>query len=965
MSYALNLVGNPSYLSAPNSTVYNFGTGDFTLQCWVKTRASGTVISRKATEGGAGNGGFLLVIKPGGLIKLATDNGFGFYEINTVATHISDGNWHFLTGVRQNNQLSVYVDGTLVSSSPKNNITPPVNVNNGLPLYIGAAAQRQEQYNQFNGELDEVRVWNIALSAAQISTQMNQPLTGTEPGLVTYYTFDGQNATDQSPSHNNASPVGAVAYSSPGVFSGEDIPYIERVEQAVKGYFNQLSGPSYIRIMDTPHIWGMDFGRDIMTQARNRQRDFSRAIDEIIQKTKFRCDVSSLNSPDPDWQRVIFGAIDTCLTQRMGRTQPTQFRFFFGQTPTTPVGEPANYTEFKAGLIRLIQERGKEWEVMPEIWMGRFYRLGAGIISAIQAKVFGSAVIGVDDTKMTWNHTKIISMDGTSALVGGHNLNMDLFRSYPPVHDVSVVVHGKPAQGSQLFLNQMWVCGKDLITKETLNVSNLSWQNKDSDPSLPRDPFVQPEVAAYLEAQQKAIIALHKGGVQSDGGEQEANHEEYAPASLDIRDQDLKTLLDLKLPVFPLRVIYTKYAGFEEYKLATRNLVLGKYWNGPDPATSFQKAAEIMKEQLIKHAKKSILMSQMDLVSAWKKNWSDHKVCQWLLEALLNNTALQVQIVVSPLDAGAGAAGDQYSFGSGASRTFELMEYYMTHDVATDAPISDPGGVRANALKRLHIAPLYYTDKVPANKTQEGVTYKWPDLSPEGYTATLKQPPLSVEPPVKGVIGSAAWAVINASGYIYSKVPSAPGNHAKIMIIDDEVYVVGSDNLYPGFLSEIDYLVEGKEAVSQMINTYWNPLWQYSGPHSISGSSDIRSNYLKLLEPLGVNGTLISSNRQYFAIMQADGNLCVYQGTPHNQGKYVWGSQKTGPGGQFFTVVQADGNLCTYFGTMGNQGKYLWGTQRLADGGKFFLIMQDDGNLCVYKGTGPQDQGAFVWGSKN
>jgi phosphatidylserine/phosphatidylglycerophosphate/cardiolipin synthase-like enzyme len=148
---------------------------------------------------------------------------------------------------------------------------------------------------------------------------------------------------------------------------------------------------------------------------------------------------------------------------------------------------------------------------MPEIWMGRFYRLGAGIISAIQAKVFGSAVIGVDDTKMTWNHTKIISMDGTSALVGGHNLNMDLFRSYPPVHDVSVVVHGKPAQGSQLFLNQMWVCGKDLITKETLNVSNLSWQNKDSDPTLPRDPFVQPEVAAYLEAQQKRLLPFIRG----------------------------------------------------------------------------------------------------------------------------------------------------------------------------------------------------------------------------------------------------------------------------------------------------------------------------------------------------------------------------------------------------------------------------------------------------------------------
>jgi hypothetical protein len=78
------------------------------------------------------------------------------------------------------------------------------------------------------------------------------------------------------------------------------------------------------------------------------------------------------------------------------------------------------------------------------------------------------------------------------------------------------------------------------------------------------------------------------------------------------------------------------------------------------------------------------------------------------------------------------------------------------------------------------------------------------------------------------------------------------------------------------------------------------------------------------MEPLGVNGTLISSNRQYFAIMQADGSP-VYQGTPHNQGKYVWGSQKTGREDSSLQV-QADGNLCTYFGTMGNQGKYLWGT---------------------------------------
>jgi len=845
MSYALNLAGSPSYLSAPNNNVYNFGTRDFTLQCWVKTTASGTVISRKSTQGGSG--GFLLVVKSSGIVKLATDNGRGYYEINTVATAICDGNWHFLTGVRESNALTIYVDGNLVSSQVGSNISPPINVNNNLPLYIGAVAQRQEEYNQFAGQLDEVRIWNIALSESQIKSQMSQPLTGTEPGLVGYFSFSNPNGNDSSPTGNNVSAVGTVTYTSPGAVSPvTTTSFIDSVKQEVKDYFNHLSGPAYLRVLDTPHVWGMPFGKEIMPQALTRQAEFERAIVEIVQKANYRCDISSLNSPDPDWVRAIMGAMDTSLTKVMGRTQPTQFRFLFGQTPTVPIGEPTNYADFKAALIRLFRERSEYWEVMPEIWFGRFYRLEQGIISAIQAQVFGGAVIGSDDTKMTWNHTKIISVDGTEALVGGHNLNMDLFRSYPPVHDVSVVVHGEAAYGSQLFLNKMWVCGTDLFTKESLNTDNLSWVNRDRETNKPDDPLTRADVVAYMKGRQDALIAMHRSGVQTGVDVPHTSGEQPVPQG--IREQDLQTITDLRLEVFQERITYNTYENLSDYKLATRMLTLGKYWDGSERTTNFQKASELMKEKLIKTAKHTIRMSQMDLVSAWKKNWSDHVVCQWVLEALLANQTLEVQIVVSPLDAGAGAAGDQYSFGSGASRTFGLLKYYMTHDVATDAPLDDRNGLRANALKRLHVAPLYFTDQIPANKTTEGDTYKWPNLSPEGYTATLKQKPLSEKPPVHGVIGSAAMSVLNASGYIYDKVESAPGNHAKIMIVDDEVYVVGSDNLYPGFLSEVDYIVEGKDAVNELINSYWNPLWQYSGPHAISGSSDKASvtiNYIQ------------------------------------------------------------------------------------------------------------------------
>src|SRR4029077_18000384 len=54
----------------------------------------------------------------------------------------------------------------------------------------------------FVGLIDEVRVWNIARSAAQIAATMRQRLAGNETGLVGYWRFDdvgGTTALDSSP----------------------------------------------------------------------------------------------------------------------------------------------------------------------------------------------------------------------------------------------------------------------------------------------------------------------------------------------------------------------------------------------------------------------------------------------------------------------------------------------------------------------------------------------------------------------------------------------------------------------------------------------------------------------------------------------------------------------------------------------------------------------------------------------
>lgn len=597
--------------------------------------------------------------------------------------------------------------------------------------------------------------------------------------------------------------------------------------------FYHDSDMNYVRLLDTPSIWGMSFGPEIMPRAIERQGEFERAIVEVVQKTRYRCDISSLNSPDPDWARAILGAIDTALTKPMGRNESPQFRFIFGQTPLYPINEPDNLIDFKAALVRLIRARSAYWEIMPEFVVGRFYQRATGSWMSAQKKFLPESLISDSDTKMTWNHTKIIACDGVESLVGGHNLNMDLFRSYPPVHDVSVVVHGAASLGSQLFLNELWTADTFLLTKESLDTDDLTWYNRDSEPNYPHDPLMISYVQDYIQEKQNSILEVHETGIQP-GVDPQPPALPPLPSINQIEKFDLRSVSDLDANVFEERQVYHSYDKLEDYKKSDRILTVGKYWTGPNRDTDFKIGSEIMKKSLILNAKNVIRMSQQDVISAWKKNWKDHVVCHWIIEALLKNEGLTVQIVVSPLDAGAGAEGDQYSFGSGAVRTFGLMEYYMTHDADTDQLLDDSDGKRQDALSRLFIAPFFFTDKVPEDKTTEGDTYKWPNLPEQGKTATLKAQPLSERPPEQGVIGHPFWTTVSASGFFYGAVDSAPGNHSKVMIVDDEVCIVGSDNLYPGNLAEVNYLIEG-EPVNDLLESYWKPLWKYSGPHAYSG----------------------------------------------------------------------------------------------------------------------------------
>lgn len=124
--------------------------------------------------------------------------------------------------------------------------------------------------------------------------------------------------------------------------------------------------------------------------------------------------------------------------------------------------------------------------------------------------------------------------------------------------------------------------------------------------------------------------------------------------------------------------------------------------------------------------------------------------------------------------------------------------------------------------------------------------------------------------------------------------------------------------------------------------------------------------YLKTNEYLAHGDYLRSQNHRYLAVMQSDGNLCVYRGdTPDaSYCTHLWSTGVTDSYGKFFALMQSDGNLVVYRGTsLADNHGLVWNSQKTGQGGEFTLVLQDDGNLCVYCGPNPDKAHELIWDS--
>lgn len=316
----------------------------------------------------------------------------------------------------------------------------------------------------------------------------------------------------------------------------------------------------------------------------------------------------------------------------------------------------------------------------------------------------------------SWNHSKLVIVDGQKALCGGHNLWSDTYCEFAPIHDVSIILSGPAVAVAQNFLNLQWA--------ELAKYSRT------------KDPTKWAWSQAYIN-----------GKVVSNA----------LPAIL-------------QAPAQPI-------SG------GAKVLALGRVSVGaiqPGPSANASRTARV---EAVRRAEHSVKFSQMMLAGSLSGNKYDDELMDALAGRIVKD--VEVTIIISDTGAESASGGAAYS-GFGVEKTARELRRRV-------ALITKEAGqaLAKRMAAKAHVGPVRQYPKQSGDPEAE--SWKWR----------------------------------------YGDKVHEPGNHAKVYIIDDSSFYVGSDNAYPIFmnpegLQEFGFMVGGEPETKRFLDDYWNKFWSYS-----------------------------------------------------------------------------------------------------------------------------------------
>lgn len=174
-----------------NGTDYYVDFGDnhdlsrnFSLEAWVlqkSTSAKATIMSKGDVALGALRGYHFTL--ENGYPSLLWYNNSGIPVLTIISPNqIENNKWYHVAATYTRNTVSLYVDGVLVATS----VSASAPSNNSYSFLLGASYDSSTPNTPkycFDGYIDEVRIWNVALSKQQIRQMMNQEIVQSGTGV--------------------------------------------------------------------------------------------------------------------------------------------------------------------------------------------------------------------------------------------------------------------------------------------------------------------------------------------------------------------------------------------------------------------------------------------------------------------------------------------------------------------------------------------------------------------------------------------------------------------------------------------------------------------------------------------------------------------------------------------------------------------------------------------------------------
>ena len=231
----IDLGGTNGYVQVANGVYFS---GDFTIEGWVFVRSYNGWSRLIDFANGPNSNNVYLALSAGttGYPTMGVFTNNNSTPVLEAGTRLPTNQWVHLAATLSGTTGTIYINGNPVGTGPLNVAPNVVRTNN----YIGRSNYNSDGYA--NAMFDEVRIWNVALTQAQIQSTMHVSLPAITPGLVAMWRFDeGEgSSTLEAVSGAESELVGGVTWTDSSI---PFIPYaVALAPYSLSGSTAELNG---------------------------------------------------------------------------------------------------------------------------------------------------------------------------------------------------------------------------------------------------------------------------------------------------------------------------------------------------------------------------------------------------------------------------------------------------------------------------------------------------------------------------------------------------------------------------------------------------------------------------------------------------------------------------------------------------------------------------------------------------